>query len=212
MVVSPVAAGSCPQYPVHGDAGVPRGVLGANPASFTLEDMPGIDENCAPPTSEELANADTHLSVTRRTVMGVTAGLGGAVALAACGGSSDGAGTSTAPATSPATSSPATAGGTASPGSGGDELAKTADVPVGGGIVLQDQKIVLVQATAGSFTALSATCTHKGCVVSAPKDGKIVCPCHQSEFGLDGSVQRGPATTPLPTVQITTTGDAILRA
>lgn len=42
------------------------------------------------------------------------------------------------------------------------------------------------------------TCPHLGCSY-AFDDGKkhFVCPCHGSEFALDGSVLHGPATAPL---------------
>lgn len=52
-------------------------------------------------------------------------------------------------------------------------------------------------------TALSMTCTHKGCDVEAAGD-KLICPCHASEFAFDGSVLEPPATMPLKRYQVTT--------
>ncbi|OLT09507.1 hypothetical protein BJF78_30580 [Pseudonocardia sp. CNS-139] len=40
-------------------------------------------------------------------------------------------------------------------------VATTADVPVGGGLVLAEQDLVITQPTAGEFKAFSATCTHQ---------------------------------------------------
>jgi Rieske Fe-S protein len=50
----------------------------------------------------------------------------------------------------------------------------------------------------GQLRAFAITCPHLGCSY-AFDDGKrhFVCPCHGSEFALDGSVIHGPATSPL---------------
>jgi glycine/D-amino acid oxidase-like deaminating enzyme/nitrite reductase/ring-hydroxylating ferredoxin subunit len=51
---------------------------------------------------------------------------------------------------------------------------------------------------AGELHALSATCTHLGCVV-AFNDAERAweCPCHGSRFAIDGSILQGPANKPL---------------
>ncbi len=43
----------------------------------------------------------------------------------------------------------------------------------------------------------SAHCTHLGCSIHEFKDGKFICPCHGSEFTLDGEAVKGPAYQPL---------------
>jgi Rieske Fe-S protein len=88
-------------------------------------------------------------------------------------------------------------------------IAATGDVPVGGGIVLQAEQIVLTQPSPGEFRAYSAVCTHQGCVVGGVAGGTINCDCHGSRFGLDGSVAKGPAAAPLPAVAVKVTGDQI---
>jgi Rieske Fe-S protein len=89
-------------------------------------------------------------------------------------------------------------------------LAKTADIPEGGGKIFKDQGVVVTQPTAGTFKAFSAKCTHRGCAVAAVTGGVITCPCHNSAFSVsDGSVRKGPATSPLPAARITVEGDAI---
>jgi Rieske Fe-S protein len=98
----------------------------------------------------------------------------------------------------------------ASPASGGQRLASTADIPVGGGKIFKDEKVVVTQPTKGDFKAFSAVCTHQGCTVGSVADGLINCPCHKSSFRIaDGSVTSGPATRPLPAEQITVEGDSI---
>jgi Rieske Fe-S protein len=119
--------------------------------------------------------------------------------------------------------SPATpAGGSSSPAGGGlsssgatasNVLAKTTDIPVGGGKILTAQKIVITQPTAGAFHAFTAICTHQGCIVDQVGAGTIDCPCHGSKYSaLNGSVVNGPATLPLAAVQITVQGTSIIQA
>lgn len=140
--------------------------------------------------------------VARRTVVSAAGGAGLVAALAACGGSG--------------TSDKGSGGGSAgadTPAEAGAALAKTADIPVGGGKVLDGQGVVITQPTAGEFKAFSSKCTHQGCAVSGVSDGVILCPCHQSKFDVsDGSVKGGPATAPLPSTPIKVDGDSITLA
>jgi Rieske Fe-S protein len=98
-------------------------------------------------------------------------------------------------------------------GSAGGKLAATADVPVGGGVVLADAQLVITQPAAGTFKAFSAICTHQGCTVAAVENGTINCPCHGSEFAIaDGAVVAGPAPKPLPAKSIKVSGGSITAA
>lgn len=87
---------------------------------------------------------------------------------------------------------------------------KAADVPVGGGVVLKEPKVVVTQPQPGQFKAFTAVCTHKQCLVSKVADGTIDCPCHGSQYSdVDGSVVKGPAEQPLEPKTVTTTGDTL---
>jgi len=113
------------------------------------------------------------------------------------------------PAPAPAPAQPGGAGA----GAGGAKLAATADVPVGGGVILADAQLVITQPKAGTFKAFSAICTHQGCAVSTVENGTINCPCHGSEFAItDGSVVAGPAPKPLPAQAIKVSGGSITAA
>ncbi|MED7949166.1 MULTISPECIES: Rieske (2Fe-2S) protein [unclassified Streptomyces] len=80
-------------------------------------------------------------------------------------------------------------------------------VPVGGGTVYREKKIVVTQPTEGQYRAFSAKCTHAGCIVDQVKNQKIQCPCHGSFFGItDGAVLDGPAPTPLPAYTVAVEG------
>lgn len=153
----------------------------------------------------------TEDSTPRRTVLLAGAGsVAGAALATGCGsdGGNDG-GTTTGTATSPVTG---TATGTAeSPtGGAGRALARTSEVPVGGGTVFKDEKVVVTQPTAGEFKAFSAVCTHQGCTVAKVENGTIDCVCHGSKYRIaDGSVAGGPAPRPLPAEEITVSGETI---
>ncbi|MDT9693137.1 Rieske (2Fe-2S) protein [Streptomyces sp. P9(2023)] len=144
----------------------------------------------------------------RRTVL--LAGAGSVAVLATgCGSDGDNGGTTA----SPTTSAPATTAEPTVPAPAGDALTKTTDVPVGGGTIFKEEKVVVTQPTAGEFKAFSAICTHQGCTVGKVEDGTIDCPCHGSKFRIaDGSVAAGPALRPLPAEQITVSGDSITLA
>ncbi|GAA1093617.1 Rieske (2Fe-2S) protein [Nocardioides dubius] len=127
----------------------------------------------------------------RRTTFKGLGALGVALVLAGCGSDDDRGGPSA---------------------EAGEVLATTSEVPVGGGLVLADKKIVLTRPTAGEFLAFSAICTHQSGELSVTDEG-LHCSLHGSVFSIDdGSVVRAPATDPLPTVAITVEGDQILAA
>ncbi|MEU6272246.1 Rieske (2Fe-2S) protein [Streptomyces populi] len=132
----------------------------------------------------------THRS-TRRTVILAT---GASALLAGCSTYDSGSGSSD---SSPKASS-------------GRQLTTTGAVPVGGGTIFKDQKVVVTQPAKGDFKAFSAVCTHQGCLVDKVADGTIDCPCHGSRFSVeDGAVKNGPATRPLPAEKITVEGNSI---
>ena len=144
----------------------------------------------------------TKEALSRRNALAGAATVGiGLPLLAACSGDSD----------ETATDSPS-AGGSASgsPAEKGAALGAAADVPVGGGVVYKDQKVVVTQPAKGDFKGFSAICTHQGCPVSSVEDGSIKCPCHGSAFSIeDGSVEAGPATKPLGAVEVKVKGGEI---
>ncbi|KJY42091.1 hypothetical protein VR41_09360 [Streptomyces sp. NRRL B-1568] len=153
----------------------------------------------------------------RRTVVATAGAAGLTAALAACGGSG---GNKKSGASQPATQQPSAqapaqppATSSAQPGTSkkpGAVLAKTSEIPVGGGKVFPEHKVVVVQPARGTFKAFSAVCTHEGCVVSKVAAGTIDCPCHGSKFAVaDGGVQHGPARKPLPPERISVSGDSI---
>ncbi|MGW3422295.1 Rieske (2Fe-2S) protein [Streptomyces phaeochromogenes] len=133
----------------------------------------------------------------RRTLLAALGGAGIAATLTACGGSDD--------------SSSGSSDASASAGSGGGAaLAKTTDIPEGGGKVFADQGVVVTQPTAGEFKAYSTVCPHQKQQINSVADGTITCPAHGSQFNAaDGSVKKGPATSGLTTAKITVSGDSI---
>jgi Rieske Fe-S protein len=151
----------------------------------------------------------------RALLVAVAAGTGGLVVGCGSGddGSTDGEGRGAGAATDTGDAGAGTPEATAPPdeGSGAEVLAATADVPVGGGVIAGG--VVVTQPAEGEFRGFSSTCTHQGCTVASVTDGVISCPCHGSRFSAeDGSVERGPATAPLPEVAVGVEGGNVVRA
>ncbi|MGI5200888.1 Rieske (2Fe-2S) protein [Spirillospora sp. CA-108201] len=93
----------------------------------------------------------------------------------------------------------------------GKQIAKAADIPVGGGKVYGDEKVVVTQPSQGAYKAFTAVCPHQGCTVGGVSNGLIKCHCHGSEFKIaDGSVQRGPAKEPLREYPVRVEGGGIV--
>jgi cytochrome b6-f complex iron-sulfur subunit len=64
---------------------------------------------------------------------------------------------------------------------------------------IKEQKVYIVRAKEGYFYAVSAVCTHLGCITNWKSErGIIACPCHGSKFTVEGKVIEGPAPRPLP--------------
>jgi len=143
-------------------------------------------------------------STTRRSVLAAAGAAGAAMTLSACGSEDGGSGK-------------VSSGddGAEKSGDGGDgaakgELGKAADIPEGGGKVFREQKVVVTRPGTAEYKAFSATCPHRGCLVTEVADGTINCPCHGSKFDVaDGSVVHGPATRGLPLAQVSVKGGTI---
>src|SRR5437773_3217883 len=146
----------------------------------------------------------------RRTVL-ACAGAACAAVLAGCSkyNSNNGgvAGSQPAPPASSSAAPAAPAGSGSGAAAAPAALASTSDVPVGGGKILAGKKIVLTQPKSGEFHGFSAVCTHAGCTVGSVSGGTINCPCHGSRFNIStGAVVNGPASSPLPAVNIKVQG------
>lgn len=150
-------------------------------------------------------------AITRRRAL-AGAAVGGLTLplLAACGGGSK-TGQS-------GGSAPGGTGGNGGNGSA-DVLVATKDVPVGGGVVLGDQNVVVTRPDQGTFEGFSATCTHEGCILASVAGGTINCACHGSQFAITtGANVAGPNGSPagsvaaLPKVPVKVKGANVVKA
>ena len=83
--------------------------------------------------------------------------------------------------------------------------------PVNSVTFLPDQQVYIVRMESG-FYAVSAVCTHLGCITQWKPDlNQIACPCHGSKFKPEGTKIEGPAPRPLPHFQISLTLDGELQ-
>jgi cytochrome b6-f complex iron-sulfur subunit len=68
----------------------------------------------------------------------------------------------------------------------------------------KEQKVYIVRAKEGYFYAVSAVCTHLGCITNWKSEQEIIaCPCHGSKYTKEGNVIEGPAPRSLPRFSMT---------
>jgi len=181
-------------------------------------------ETTAMTAAEEAGPAPAGRGTGRRAVVAAVGAAGLTAALAACGGSMSDAGSGDSKAAGDDQAAPEAsgggdngaggAGGSQADGSaGGDSgpaLAKTSEIPKGGGKIFKGEKVVVTQPQDGDIKAFSAICTHAGCVVGEVSGGTINCMCHGSKFDItDGSVKTGPATKGLAPAKVTVKGGSV---
>jgi Rieske Fe-S protein len=107
---------------------------------------------------------------------------------------------------------PACGNPTVSPPSGPVEGGNLADLPVGTLRVIGGEGVVIGRDAQGVY-AMSASCTHAGCLLAAAGGGPaagLSCSCHGSRFDENGAVTRGPAATPLPHYRVDVASDGTL--
>lgn len=148
-------------------------------------------------TPADASGGEPAPGLTRRHVLAAAGAVGAAGVLTACGGNAnqaiDAAQSAASQAASAAQSAASQVASAASEAAG--KIASAADIPVEGGKVFEQAKVVVTQPTAGDFKAFTAVCPHQGCLVNAVEANVISCPCHGSQFSAeDGSVIKGPAT------------------
>ena len=168
----------------------------------------------AEPSDAASSDPASGVSASRRRTVLACAGAACAAVLAGCSKySSNNGGIAGSQPAQPASSSAAAPAGSGSGAAAAPAaLASTSDVPVGGGKILADKKIVLTQPKSGEFHGFSAVCTHAGCTVGSVSGGTINCPCHGSKFNITtGAVVNGPAASPLPAVSIKVQGASIVQ-
>lgn len=64
------------------------------------------------------------------------------------------------------------------------------------------------QHSADEFSAVLTRCMHRGCMVE-PGEGKLVCPCHGSEYTHVGAVLKGPTQAPLVRFPVTADAESV---
>jgi len=83
--------------------------------------------------------------------------------------------------------------------SGDDVIVKLSDNAsldkVGGSVKVSDE-LILIRKSETSFLAIKTICSHKGCDVEL-EGNKFVCPCHGSEYTIEGKVTQGPSKSDL---------------
>ena len=86
-------------------------------------------------------------------------------------------------------------------------IGKPDDFPAGSRLAIDTKRICIVR-DGERMAAISTTCTHLGCIV-APSATGFLCPCHGSQYDVDGNVTGGPAPKALAwySVSLTPSGE-----
>lgn len=70
---------------------------------------------------------------------------------------------------------------------------------------------VLLRKRDGSLVALSAVCTHLGCIVQWQKEKQnFLCPCHAGHYSAEGMVTGGPPPKPLSRIPFSVDGGNVI--
>ncbi len=56
---------------------------------------------------------------------------------------------------------------------------------------------VIIHKRGNEITVFSARCSHLGCTINRFENNRLICPCHGSEYSVDGKVSKGPSSRPL---------------
>jgi cytochrome b6-f complex iron-sulfur subunit len=81
---------------------------------------------------------------------------------------------------------------------------KVDDFPPNSVTHLTNARCYIVRLPDGGFLALYHRCTHLGCTVPWDTTAqKFICPCHSSEFDMQGAVKNPPAPRPLDLFAVT---------
>ncbi|MCL5961040.1 MAG: ubiquinol-cytochrome c reductase iron-sulfur subunit [Chloroflexi bacterium] len=98
-------------------------------------------------------------------------------------------------------------------GGGGGRIlvGTTTEIPVGKAKFARfNNKPAIVVNTPEGVKALSAVCTHLGCIVKWNEQGHFIqCPCHDGRFSTNGMVISGPPPAPLAQIPVALDGDKI---
>jgi cytochrome b6-f complex iron-sulfur subunit len=88
-----------------------------------------------------------------------------------------------------------------------------ADIPANGAKIIKFNKkaVILIRTEQNQIRAVSAVCTHLGCIVEYKPDQKnFKCNCHGSVFDLTGKNIAGPAPAPLKPYRVELKQDEVI--
>jgi cytochrome b6-f complex iron-sulfur subunit len=90
-------------------------------------------------------------------------------------------------------------------------VGKVEDFPIGSVTHISNGRFYLSRLSDGGFLALYQRCTHLGCNVPWDQTANaFVCPCHNSQFTVEGTLLNPPAPRPLDLFPITIQDGEIL--
>lgn len=80
----------------------------------------------------------------------------------------------------------------------------------GAWLLISQARLLVVNLGSNNFKVLSSVCTHQGCSDSWNfANNLFICTCHDSRFRTDGTVEQGPASSPLRVYQTALSNDVL---
>jgi Rieske Fe-S protein len=79
----------------------------------------------------------------------------------------------------------------------------------GGFLLIASAHTLVVNPDGAAIRAFTSVCTHQGCDVNRFAEGRLHCPCHGSQYDVNGQVVVGPAPLPLREFPVSRAGDLV---
>lgn len=90
-------------------------------------------------------------------------------------------------------------------------LGTSQELAENGYLISNKSNLIVFRNSRNNLSAVSLICTHQGCAVDWQKSSNsLYCPCHGSEFAVDGKVLNGPASSPLSSFEVKEEAESIL--
>lgn len=79
----------------------------------------------------------------------------------------------------------------------------------GGFLLISSARTLVLNVDGNTIRAFTSVCTHQGCDVDRFANNRFHCPCHGSQYDVNGNVVNGPAPSPLRAFAVERSGNIV---